>query len=74
MMPTKKASSDMKSAARPRKETTRLSALAMGLRLITTAAPKTSMSNAKIQKRKGGIIKLEIGDCRLEIEMEVHAG
>ena len=37
MMPMKKASSDMKSAARPRNETTRLSALATGLRLMTTA-------------------------------------
>ena len=53
MMPMKKASSDMKSAARPRNETTRLSALAIGLRLTTTATPKTSMSSAKNQKRIG---------------------
>src|SRR6266571_3646357 len=55
MIPTKKASSDMKRAANPRKETTRLSALATGLRLTTTAAPKISISNAKIQNRMGDI-------------------
>src|SRR4051794_38766617 len=51
MMPMKKASSDMNSAARPRKLRTRLSALATGLRLMTTAAPKPSINAAKIQKR-----------------------
>src|SRR6266446_2946127 len=56
MMPTKNASSDMKSAARPRNETTRLSALAIGLRLMITAAPKTSMRAEAIQKKTGDII------------------
>src|SRR5450432_1958058 len=56
MIPIKNASSDMKSAASPRKETTRLSALAIGLRLMMTAAPKTSMSVAAAQKKKGDII------------------
>src|SRR2546423_15300041 len=54
-MPTKKESSDMNSAASPRNETTRLRALATGLRLRTTAAPKITVSAAKIQKRKGDI-------------------
>jgi hypothetical protein len=49
---------------------TRLSALAMGLRLRMTAAPKTSMTNAKSQKRKGLIGRLQIADCRLQIERE----
>ena len=52
----------MKSAARPRNETTRLSALATGLRLMTTAAPKISISSAKIQNRNG-----DISDCELRI-------
>src|SRR6266404_2969180 len=55
MIPTKKASSDMNSAANPRNETTRLSALATGLRLATTAAPKISVSKAKVQNRNGDI-------------------
>src|SRR5205823_6353448 len=55
MIPTKKASSDMNSAASPRKETTRLSALATGLRLTTTATPKISINNAKTQNSNGGI-------------------
>src|ERR1051325_5855017 len=55
MMPMKYASSDMNNAASPRNETTRFSALATGFRTITTAAPNTSISNAKIQKRKGDI-------------------
>src|SRR5437899_12632946 len=46
----------MNSAARPRNETTRLSALATGLRLRTTAAPKTSINDAKSQNRNGGMI------------------
>src|SRR5947207_11617518 len=58
MMPMKYASSDMKSPARPRKETTRLNALATGLRLMTTATPKTSMSSEKIQKRNADITQL----------------
>src|SRR5207253_11445010 len=41
----------MKSPARPRKETSRLNALATGLRLMTTATPKTSMSSEKVQKK-----------------------
>src|SRR5689334_1527167 len=45
----------MNSAARPRKDTTRLKALATGLRLTTTAAPKITVSNAKIQNRNGDI-------------------
>src|SRR2546423_9433462 len=54
-MPTKKESSDMNSADSPRNETTRLRALATGLRLRTTAAPKITVSAAKIQKRKADI-------------------
>src|SRR5260370_2777259 len=45
----------MNRAASARNETTRLSALATGLRLMTTAAPNTSIIKAKIQKRNGGI-------------------
>ena len=45
----------MKSAASAKNETTRLSALATGLRLMTTAAPNTSINEAKIQKRNGDI-------------------
>src|SRR5438477_11764607 len=65
MSPTRKASSDMNSAANPRNETTRLSALATGLRLTTTAAPKVSVISAKIQNRNGDIINcgLRIADC-----------
>src|SRR5438094_2251185 len=48
----------MKSPARPRKETTRLNALATGLRLMTTATPKTSMSSEKIQKKNADITQL----------------
>src|SRR6266481_8866807 len=55
MMPMKYASSDMKSAANPRNETTRLSALATGLRLTTTAAPKISVISAKTQNKNGDI-------------------
>src|SRR5437764_5390100 len=55
MMPTKNASRDMNSADNPRNETTRLSALATGFRLSTTAPPKISVSTAKIQNRKGDI-------------------
>src|SRR6202040_2838717 len=46
--------------ARPRNETTRLSALATGLRLMITAAPNTSISSAKIQKRNGAIVTIRI--------------
>src|SRR6266478_4738170 len=65
MMPTKKASSDMNSAANPRNETTRLSALATGLRLTTTAAPKINVISAKTQNKNGDIINcgLRIADC-----------
>src|SRR6266545_398680 len=56
MIPTKKASSDMKRAANPRNETTRLSALATGLRLTTTAAPKINVISAKTQNKNGDII------------------
>src|SRR5215831_6213117 len=54
-MPTKNASSDMNSADNPRNETTRLSALATGFRLRTTAAPNIKVSTAKIQNRNGDI-------------------
>src|SRR5206468_9398848 len=47
----------MNSAESPRKETTRLSALATGLRLTTTAAPKISVSSAKVQNRNGAIFQ-----------------
>src|SRR4029453_11489046 len=57
MMPTKNASSDMNRADNPRNETTRLSALATGFRLRTTAAPKITVSTAKIQNRKGDIFQ-----------------
>src|SRR5438105_5799863 len=65
MMPMKNASSDMNSAERPMKQTTRLSALAIGLRLITTAAPKTSIKKAKSQKRMGDIYRFRILDFGL---------
>src|SRR5215470_834120 len=55
MMPTKNASSDINSAESPRNETTRLSALAIGFRLRTTAAPKITVSTAKIQNKNGDI-------------------
>src|SRR5881397_2696385 len=55
MIPTKYASRDTNSAASPRNETTKLRALATGLRLRTTAAPKISVISAKIQKRNGDI-------------------
>src|SRR5436190_5551688 len=55
MIPMKNASSAMNKAESPRKQTTRLSALAIGLRLITTSAPKTSITMAKSQNRKEGI-------------------
>jgi hypothetical protein len=55
MIPIKNASRDINKAERPRKQTTKLSALAIGLRLMTTAAPKTSITIAKSQKRKEGI-------------------
>src|SRR5215469_4264483 len=55
MIPTKNASSDMNSADNPRNEITRLSALATGFRLRTTAAPKITVSTAKIQNRNGDI-------------------
>jgi hypothetical protein len=47
--------SEINSAASAKKETTRLRALATGLRLMMTAAPKASIIKAKIQKRKGDI-------------------
>src|SRR5947208_14238999 len=55
MIPMKQALSDMKSAARPRNDTTKLRALATGVRLMTTAAPKNNVSKAKIQNRNGDI-------------------
>src|SRR4051812_28831675 len=55
MTPIKKASRETKRAARPRKQTTKLSALVTGLRLTTTINPKTSMIPAKVQKSAGAI-------------------
>src|SRR5437588_2819365 len=55
MITIKNATRDMNKAESPRKQTTRLSALAIGLRLMTTSAPKTSITMAKSQKRKEGI-------------------
>src|SRR5438132_4981978 len=57
MMPMKDASSDIKSAASARNETTRPSALATGFRLMITAPPKINISKAKIQKRNGDIVQ-----------------
>src|SRR5206468_4334835 len=54
----------MKSAARPRNDTTKLRALATGLRLMTTAAPKTTVSNAKSQNRNGDISDCGLGNAR----------
>src|SRR5207302_4500776 len=51
----KNAFSDTNRTDNPRNETTRLRALAIGFRLIMTAAPKPIMTRAKIQKRKEGI-------------------
>src|SRR4030095_12596068 len=80
-MPTKNASRDMNSADNPRNETTRLSALATGFRLRTTAAPKNTVSAAKIQKRKGDIgfnfefriWNFEFGRSFLFVPFEYHA-
>src|SRR5256885_507790 len=55
MTAMKYASSPTKSAASPSNETTRLSALATGLRFATTATPNTSVKIAKRQKRMGDI-------------------
>ena len=46
----------MNSAANAKNETTRLSALATGLRLMMTAAPKTSIIKAKTQNKNGDIL------------------
>src|SRR5215467_11649027 len=54
----------MKRAASPRNETTRLSALAIGFRLIITAAPNTSINNAKIQNRNG-----DMNNCSTDREL-----
>src|SRR6266516_2050232 len=54
----------MNSAASPRNETTRLSALATGLRLMTTAAPKINVISAKTQNKNGDII-----DCRMKTSL-----
>src|SRR5438552_9398838 len=72
-MPMKNASSDMNSAERPMKQTTRLRALAIGLRLITTAAPKPNMTSAKIQNKKAGITRLRIGFSLLFVPLQDHA-
>src|SRR6266487_5633687 len=65
----------MKSPARPRKETTRLNALATGLRLMTTATPKTSMSSEKIQKKNADITQLnfEFGGSFLFVPFQNNA-
>jgi hypothetical protein len=71
----------MNSADNPRNETTRLSALATGFRLRTTAAPKINVSNAKSQKRKGGIgfnfefriSNFEFGRSFLFVPFQYHA-
>src|SRR5438552_12396746 len=55
MTPMKNAFSDTNRTDNPRKETTRLRALAIGFRLIMTAAPKPIMTRAKVQKRNEGI-------------------
>ena len=47
----------MNSAESPRNEATRLSALATGFGLRTTAAPKISVSDANSQNRKGDIFR-----------------
>src|SRR5215470_16714542 len=81
MMPTKNASSDMNSADSPRNETTRLSALATGFRLRTTAAPKTTVSTAKIQNKKADITfnfefrisNLGFGHSFLFVPFQYHA-
>ena len=71
----------MNSADNPRNETTRLSALATGFRLRTTAAPKINVSNAKSQKSKGDIgfnfefriSNFEFGRSFLFVSFEHHA-
>jgi hypothetical protein len=71
----------MKSADNPRNETTRLSALATGFRLRTTAAPKITVSSAKIQKRKGDISFnfdfrfsiFDFGDSLFLVPFQYHA-
>src|SRR6266404_9365459 len=64
----------MKSAASPRKDTTRLNALATGLRLTTTATPKASIKMAKNQKRNAGIRNcgLRIADCGLRAKSTIR--
>jgi hypothetical protein len=49
----KKASSPTKRDAKQRKDATKLRALATGLRLMTTDAPKESIRIVSIQKRMG---------------------
>src|SRR5205823_8626172 len=76
MMPMKKAFSDMKRTASASNETTRLSALATGLRLMTTPAPKISINEAKIQKRNDDIFQAtdehrSNTDVKLESEKSV---
>src|SRR5262249_41904102 len=81
MIPTKNASSDMNSADNPRNETTRLSALATGFRLRTTAAPKITVNTAKIQNKNGDISlnfefrisNLEFGGSLFFVPFEHHA-
>src|SRR5215813_12193897 len=66
----------MKSVASARNETTRLSALATGLRLMITAAPKTSINKAEVQKRNADIFQAtdehrSNTDVKLESEKSV---
>src|SRR5437870_1616246 len=52
MTPIKNAFSDTNKTDNPRKETTKLRALAIGFRLIMTAAPKPIITTAQVQNRK----------------------
>src|SRR5437588_10220752 len=61
----KKPPSVRNKADRPRQQTTRQSALALGLRLITTAPQKTSITTSKSQKRMGDIYRFRILDFGL---------
>src|SRR5258705_3537257 len=61
----------MKSAANAKNETTRLSALATGLRLMITAAPKTSIIKAKIQNKNGDMtFNFEFGESLLFVPFQ----
>src|SRR6266404_835701 len=71
MMPMKEASREINSAASAKNETTRLSALATGLRLMMTAAPKTSIIKAKIQNKNGDMtFNFEFGESLLFVPFQ----